>query len=401
MLERRLVGGINSLVALGEECETMNIRNMRYFIQFPQMMIPGKRPCVGWKARFVYCGIVAATTLAACGSSSANVSAKTTSAPNGKSYFVGKTITFIAPDAPGAQDDTIMRVVAAGIGKYLGCNVKVSNVPQGNTMPGQDEAASATPNGLTIGYLNVASDLDAQVVGKPGINFNPDKVEFLGSPPAPFNVMVSAPTSPYKTIQDVLSSTTPVRVLEPASGGATSSVEVFVSAYKANIQLVTGYANSSALVQGFLRGDGPVTDTAEKPLISSIASGKARPILQMGSPDNNPSSKVYSELKNVPTLNQLYASDPPSSQSGKSLLEALINYRSIPQQWLFVPSGTPTSIVTTLREAMKAALLSAGSEKELEADGLATGYVSGSQGLKDLKLMQAAVPTVLKSLKKK
>ena len=353
------------------------------------------------KFRFVVYATVAATSLAACGSSSSsNVSAKTASSPSGKAYFKGKTITFIAPDAPGAQDDTIMRIVAAGVGKYLGCNVKVSNVPQGNTMPGQDEAASAEPNGLTIGYLNVASDLDAKVSGKPGINFNLDKVEFLGSPPAPYNVMVSSPTSPYKSIQDVLSSTTPVKVLEPASGGATATVKVFISAYKANIQLVTGYANSSALVQGFLRGDGPVTDTAEKPLISAIASGKAIPILQMGSPDNNPSSRVYIELKNVPTLKQLYASDPPSTQSGKSLLKALINYRSIPQQWLFVPSGTPANIVATLRKAMKAALLSASSQKKLESEGLATGYISGSQGLTDVKLMQAAVPTVFKSLKK-
>ncbi len=343
---------------------------------------------------------IASIILAACGSSSSSVSPKATTVPTGKSYFVGKTITFIAPDAPGAQDDTIMRAAATGMGKYLGCSVKVTNVPQGNTMPGQDEAASAKPNGLTIGYLNVASDLDAKAESKPGISFNLDNVEFLGSPPAPFNVMVSSPTSSYKTIQDVLDSTTPVKVLEPASGGATSTVKVFISAYNANMQLVTGYANSSALVQGFLRGDGPVTDTAEKPLLSAIASGKAIPILQMGSPDDNPASRVYNQLKNVPTLKQLISATPPKSQAGKDLLQALINYRSIPQQWLFVPAGTPSNVVATLQAAMKAAFTSKSTETKLAAEGLATGYISGSQGLTDVKLMQAAVPKVLASLKK-
>jgi tripartite-type tricarboxylate transporter receptor subunit TctC len=343
---------------------------------------------------------IASIVLAACGSSSSSVSSKAITVPTGKSYFVGKTITFIAPDAPGAQDDTIMRAAAAGMGKYLGCSVKVTNVPQGNTMPGQDEAASAKPNGLTIGYLNVASDLDAKAESKPGISFNLDNVEFLGSPPAPFNVMVSSPTSSYKTIQDVLDSTTPVKVLEPASGGATSTVKVFISAYNANMQLVTGYANSSALVQGFLRGDGPVTDTAEKPLLSAIASGNAIPILQMGSPDDNPASRVYNQLKNVPTLKQLISATPPKLPAGKDLLQALINYRSIPQQWLFVPAGTPSNVVATLQAAMKAAFTSKSTETKLAAEGLATGYISGSQGLADVKLMQAAVPKVLASLKK-
>ncbi len=338
---------------------------------------------------------VASLALAACGSSTSSSATKTT-AQSGIAYFKGKTITFIAPDAPGGQDDAIMRIAAAGMGKYLHCNVKVSNVPQGNTMPGQDEAAASSPNGLTIGYLNLGSDLDAKLKGKPGVNFNIDAVKFLGSTPAPLNVMVSSPSSPYKTIEDVLNSTSTVNILEPTSGSATFSIGILIAAYKANAKIVTGYANAAALVQGLIRGDGPVTDTAEKVLISAISSGKALPILQMGPADTNPASPIHNQLKNVPTLQQLYKKLPPKTASGKQTLQALITYRTVPQQWLFVPSKTPASVVATLQAAMKATFTGSTATKQLEKQGLTIGYVSGKVGLKDVKLMQSAIPIIEK-----
>ena len=335
--------------------------------------------------------------LASCGASSTNVAShgSTTSTPSvGLSYFKGKTITFIAPDKPGAQDDALMRVISAGMAKYLHCTVKVTNIPQGNTMPGQDAAASSAPNGLTIGYLNVASDLDAKVSGKPSVNFDITGVQLLGSPSAPMNVMVSNPSSPYTRIQDVINSKSTVDILEPTSGGATTAVKALTAAYGVNFKLVTGYANSGALVQGFLRGDGPVTDTAEKPLMSAISAGKARPILQLGSADT--SSPIASKLANVPTLQQLFKEDPPTSSKGKQLMAALINYRSIPQQWLFVPAQTKSSIVAVLRQAMQAAFAMSSVKKSLIKLALPTGFTPGTQGLQDVKLMQAAVPTIAK-----
>ena len=339
----------------------------------------------------------AVLVLASCGSSSSSSSVQTSTTnktSTGISYFKGKTITFIAPDKPGAQDDALMRAVSAGMAKYLQCSVKVTNIPQGNTMPGQDAAASSAPNGLTIGYLNVASDLDAKASGKPSVNFSVTSVQLLGSPSAPLNVMVSSPSSSYKTIESIISSKNTVDILEPTSGGATTAVKLLIAAYGINAKIVTGYANSGALVQGFLRGDGPVTDTAEKPLMSAISSGKALPVLQLGSADT--SSPIKVNLENVPTLQQLDSQDSPTTAEGKQIITALINYRSIPQQWLYVPAKTPSSVVDVLRKALQAAFQMASVKKTLTKLALPTGFTPGTQGVKDIKLMQAAVPIIAK-----
>ncbi len=345
-----------------------------------------------------YSAIACAVALGAAACSSAGSSGTTNAQVSAGSYCAGKTITFISPDAPGAQDDTIMRAAAAGMGKYLGCATKVTNVPQGSTIPGQDEAAGAAPDGLTIGYLNIASDLDAKSAGTPGVNFDVTSIGFIGSPPAPYNVMVSSFSSPYTTIQSIIKSTTNVAMLTEASGGASSTLKALIAAYGIKASLVTGYANSADLVQGFIRGDGPVTDTAENPLLSAIQSGKARPILQLGSADTT--SALASQLKNVPTLAQLQKELPPSTAAGQKLLSALTIYRSIPQQWLFVPKGTPASIIAQLSKAMKATFVDAATKKALSAQGLAAGYVPGTQGKQDVEAMAAAVPDLTKYIKK-
>jgi tripartite-type tricarboxylate transporter receptor subunit TctC len=342
----------------------------------------------------VACAVVIGAS--ACGGSGG--SGGNSNAQGGGSYCAGKTVTFISPDAPGAQDDTIMRAAAAGMGKVLNCTTKVTNVPQGSTIPGQDEAAGAAPDGLTIGYLNIASDLDAKSAGTPGVNFSETGVGFIGSPPAPYNVLVSTPSSPYTTIQNLIQSSQNVPILTEASGGASSTLKALIAAYGIKASLVTGYANSADLVQGFIRGDGPVTDTAENPLLTAIQSGQARPILQLGSADT--SSKLASMLKNVPTLADLQKELPPSTADGQKLLTALTAYRSLPQQWLFVPAGTPASILTQLRKAMQATFTDAATEKSLSAQGLAAGYVPGTQGKQDVTAMAVAVPELTKYINK-
>lgn len=312
--------------------------------------------------------------------------------PTGKAFFAGKTITFISPDKPGGQSDTLMRVIAPSVAKYLGATVQVTNVATGGTVPGQDQAAAAPPDGLTVGVEHVSKDVYAKAIGKPTVDFPLDQQGLLGSIPAAENLLVAAPSSPYKTIQELLGTTQTVNVLTTGGSGAMS-VRALIAAYGAHLKIVTGYDSSHTLVQGFLRGDGPVTDTAANPLESAVLGGAARPLLAL-SPISP--GKLQKALKGVPTLEELAKSDPPKTSASQQLLKQLIAFRETPETWLFVPKGTPADRVAALHDAVKAALLDPAIQKQMADQGVAPGYASPKDAVADIHKMQAAAPIIAK-----
>lgn len=91
----------------------------------------------------------------------------------GLCFYRGKSITIIAPDAPGGGLDIYSRIVGPVIGTYLHASVSVENIAQANTITGQDTLAAATPDGLTIGMISPGSDIDNEVTNVPSTNFNP------------------------------------------------------------------------------------------------------------------------------------------------------------------------------------------------------------------------------------
>src|ERR1700760_2321845 len=74
------------------------------------------------------------------------------------SAFKGKTITLIAPDAPGGSYDSYARLFAPYLGQELGATVNVENVDGGRTLDRHNQMAAASNNGLTIGMVHVGGD---------------------------------------------------------------------------------------------------------------------------------------------------------------------------------------------------------------------------------------------------
>src|ERR1700753_3478387 len=87
-------------------------------------------------------------------------------------FYKGKTITWDVPSAPGGSFYTSATVLAPLVGKYLGATVNSVSVPAGATVAGQDQAAAAPNDGLTIGTLNVSADVSNAATKQPGINFD-------------------------------------------------------------------------------------------------------------------------------------------------------------------------------------------------------------------------------------
>jgi tripartite-type tricarboxylate transporter receptor subunit TctC len=65
--------------------------------------------------------------------------------------YPDKPIRFVVPQAPGSATDTISRLVAPEMSKFLGQQVVVDNRPGGALTIGIDIVAKAPPDGYTIG----------------------------------------------------------------------------------------------------------------------------------------------------------------------------------------------------------------------------------------------------------
>src|SRR5580698_5861608 len=78
--------------------------------------------------------VASAAALTACSSGSSGGSSASGSSGGGASYFKGKTITLISPDAPGGSYDTYARLFAPYLGQELGATVNVEDVPAAGTL---------------------------------------------------------------------------------------------------------------------------------------------------------------------------------------------------------------------------------------------------------------------------
>jgi tripartite-type tricarboxylate transporter receptor subunit TctC len=309
----------------------------------------------------------------------------------GASYCAGRTVTFLAPDDPGGNSDLQLRVLGPAISKILGCDVKVTDSPQGDTVVGQDLVAHAKPDGLTVGYLQVSKDVYNEGIGKQTIDFKADSVQFLASTNGTPNVIIAAPNSPYKTFQDIINSPTPVPILT-TGGSGSMTITMLMAAYGKKPKFVKGYNSSADLVQGFLRGDGPVTNSALSALATIITDGKAKAILM---DTQAPPGDLGDSLKSVPVYDDLLKETPPPTAEGMTLMQNLVNYRAAPSDWYFVPAGTPQNIVDQLRTAFGKALRDSDVQKKLAALGV-DGYVPGTDGLKYVQEMEAIIPDIKK-----
>lgn len=333
-------------------------------------------------------------SVAACGSSnnatagtgsSSSTSGSSSSSSSSKpdlAYYKGKTVTFIAPDKPGGSFDEWSRLLAPEMGKYLGATVNVENVPPGNTIVGQNQLASSSSNGLTIGWLNVGEDVADQVKGTGGVNFKLSTMSVVGAPGFGQMVLVAQPGSPYHTFTDLLKATSPVSVLDVTKGTGDTVERVLLGAYGVKDKIITGYESSKDLAAGFLRKDGTLAEEELAVFQTSIESGKAVPIWVSNSvPSQNP---AYAQMKNVPTLSQLITSDPPKTPQAQSAVQVLKSITQVAQV-VAAPPGVSAGKMAALQAAMAYAMKQAHVQSQALKESLVPTYYNPQQTVQALQ----------------
>jgi tripartite-type tricarboxylate transporter receptor subunit TctC len=333
-------------------------------------------------------GAVAASVvaLAACQPPGESASSSSTS---GASYFKGKTITLIAPDAPGGSYDSYARLFAPYVAKELGATINVENVPTAGTVQGTNEMAAASPNGLTIGMVNVGGDIASLVEKQSGQEFDMAKLSWIGQPAPIPNAIVTQPGSKVTSFDAMVKSSDPVSALDIRNGIGDMLIRVIYGAFGAKYQMDTGFESTSALKQGFIAKDGQTILEAMSTLYPLITGNEAKAVLEIGG-DTLPA--YQKALAGVPTLQSELATKSLPAPQKAAVTEAL-NLSNLSDTFA-APAGLPAGELTALRNAFAKAAVNSQLKAQATKESLPLAWISGPSAASQVKTALAKSSTI-------
>lgn len=300
--------------------------------------------------------------VAACGSSGSSGTgggSGSGSSDSAANFFAGKTITFISPDKAGGTYDLYARLFAPALASILHATVNVEDVPGGGTITGTDKLASSSPDGLTIGDVNIPGDIGDKLQGQTALNVDLTKMSWIGQPAPQVEVWVTPESSGITSWDQVVGSKSTVSYGGSKSGvgwllGATS-----MRAWKIPTKFETGYPTLVDLSQGVIADEFQVTeDDLSGDFYSDIVGKHARALMISGEP-SLPSLK--SAVSGVPTVAQEITKTGLSGP-GKTALEEANSLAQFGFDFA-APPGLSAAKLTVLRQAF----MEAAQEPSLQA----------------------------------
>lgn len=300
-------------------------------------------------------------------------------------FFEGKTITFIVTTKPGGGYDTYGRLVARYLQKHLpGSTVIVKNVAGAGHIIGTNEIYNAEPDGLTIGLTNHGL-LFQQLVGAEGIKFDLANMTWLVRLVAEPRVMVVGTKTPYKTIDDVVNASKPVKIGTDAVGASDyADAHMLQKGLGLNLAVIPGYGgkeNELAVMRGEI--DGLVGSwSSVRPFVES---GEGRVILQV-------SARKAAGLEQIPIAKDL------AKQEYKSLVDLMTAVTELGRP-IVGPPGIPPQRAEALLEALRSSLTDPELLAEAEKMGLPLDPLYGADLVEMVRSALKQPPEIVALLK--
>ena len=233
--------------------------------------------------------------------------------------------------------------------------------------------SAASPNGLTIGMVNVGGDIASLVEKQPGQNFTMTKLSWIGQPAQIPNAIVTQPGSSVSSFSGLLHPSGQVSALDIRNGIGDMLIRVLYGAFGVPYKLDTGFEQTAALKQGFLAKDGQTILEAMSTLYPLISGNEAKPLLVIG-PVSLPSYQKV--LSGVPTLQTAMSSAHLSGSKGAAVTEALA-LSNLADDFA-APAGLPASELSALRQAFSEAASLPALKAQAEKESLPLSFISGS-----------------------
>ena len=252
--------------------------------------------------------------------------------------YPGRPIRMIVPFAPGGASDVIARVLAVKLGDELGQQIVVENRSGASGNIGMEAAAAAPPDGYTMFLGNIGTmAINPAIFRSMSVNPVKDFVAVTQVADVP-SILIANPAVEADTVAGLIAlARSKPGVLNFAStgSGALSRLEMEQFRRIAGIEVVhiPYKGGAGPAVTGMLGGETHVMFVTLPSAISLLKAGKLKPL-------GISTAKRIDALPQVPTMTE---AGFPDMVSGS-------------WQGVFVPAGTPRSIVNKLHAALVAAL---------------------------------------------
>ncbi len=173
-------------------------------------------------------------------------------------FYKGKTVRIIVGASAGGGYDTYSRTLARHMGKHIPGNptLAVENMPGAGFLISANHMYNvAKPDGLTIGHF-IGGLFLQQLLGKPGVEFESTKFQFIGVPAQDNYMLGAAKSTGITTIEQWLSSKTAVKLGGVGAGSATDDIpKVLAATIGLPMQLVSGYKGTADVRLAFNSGE--------------------------------------------------------------------------------------------------------------------------------------------------
>ena len=264
--------------------------------------------------------------------------------------YPDRQITLVVPGAASGGMDVIARALSERLTVTLKQSIVVDNRPGANGNIAADIVAKSKPDGYTM-LIGQTAQFAINPALYQKIPFDPigDFVPVVMLAEAP-NIIFVASDSPYKTLSDIVkaaqTSSKTLDLATPGNGTPSHLIsEMFQKASGVKFTHIP-YKGASAAITDLVGGRVAVMMSSVPSALGQIKSGKVRPIAVS-------SAKRIAVLPNVPTIGE---SGYPGFNIGT---------------WygLFVPKGTPPSIVNALNNAANLAINSTVFKEKIFSEG--------------------------------
>ena len=309
-------------------------------------------------------------------------------------FYEGKTIRVIVGFSAGGGFDTYSRLIGRHMSRHIpgSPSVVVENMPGAASLVAANHVYKvAKPDGLTI--LNFhGNQVINQIIGKPGIEFDARKFEYIGIPTQDNVACAFNKASGITSFESLRSAKTPVKLGGVAPGDTTyNTAKLLIAALKLPIQLVAGYKGTAeirlAAEAGEVAGGCWQWESIKSIWRQGLDAGNVAVVLQV-----NP--KPHQELPKVPN-----AIDFASDENSKLLLKYGGHDPAAITRPYAVAPGTPKDRVEMLRKAFAETLKDAEFTADAKKSRLDTDPLTGEQIEKIVAQLFKMDASLIKQLK--
>ena len=315
-------------------------------------------------------------------------------------FYQGKTVTILVAAKAGDVYDLYPRLLAEFLPKHIpgSPNIIVQNVAGAAGLIGTNQLYNtAKPDGLTLGATYPALYFE-QLAKRPEVKFDWAKIIWIGSPVSSNSLMYMRGDTPYKTLEDVRTATTPPKC---GATGVTSSAyympKLLQEAIGTKFDVVSGYVSGSDIDLAVERGEVMCRAFtinaffAREPFITWRKKNFVRVLYQTG-------TRRDARLKDVGLLSE-FMDKYKTSETIRRLANVVLASDQFGRPIIF-PPGVPADRVKIMRDAFNKtvndpALLAEAERRRLDIDAAA-----GEELDKLAKEVVATPPDIVARVKK-